>query len=157
MNKAYEATRSMIVAETLLTYPNHIKPFDISYLEIQECYLIMPEMTEGAPGQSPLVYQWIREHQEACQELQQMKTKFPNQYREKQFSDNVRLIVHVKHGDNPDMQWKIALSRSMLQPTIKWYLEMLGNPRNKRLCFSLQARYDQPQLGSFVDKYTCEK
>jgi hypothetical protein len=53
----------------------------------------------------PLVYQWIREHQEACQELQQMKTKFPNQYQDKQFPDNVRLIVHVKHGDNPDTQW----------------------------------------------------
>ena len=70
------------------------------YLEIPECYLIMPEMTEGAPGQSPLVYQWIREHQEACQELQQMKTEFPNQYQDKQFPDNVTLIVHVKHGDN---------------------------------------------------------
>jgi hypothetical protein len=70
------------------------------YLEIPECYLIMPEMTEVAPGQSPLVYQWIREHQEACQELQQMKTEFPNQYQDKQFPDNVTLIVHVKHGDN---------------------------------------------------------
>jgi hypothetical protein len=30
MNKAYEAMRSMIVAETLLTYPNHNKPFDIN-------------------------------------------------------------------------------------------------------------------------------
>ena len=126
------------------------------YLQIPECYLNIPEMTEGAPGQSPLVYQWIREHQEACQELQQMKNKFPNQYREKQFPDNVRLTVHVKHGENPETQWKIALSRSMLQPTIKWYHEMLGHPGSKRLCLSLQARYYHPQLRSFVDKYTCE-
>ncbi len=98
------------------------------YFKIPQCYLIIPEMTEGAPVQNPLVYRWIREHKEACQELQQMKTKFPNQYQEKQFPDNVRLIVHVKQGDNPDTQWKITLSRSMLQPTIKWYHEMLGHP-----------------------------
>jgi hypothetical protein len=122
------------------------------YLEIPECYLIMPEMTEGAPGQSPLVYQWIREHQEACQ----MKTEFPNQYQDKQFPDNLTLIAHVKHGDNPDTQWKIALSRSMLQPTIKWYHNMLGHPGSKRLYLSLYSRYYHPQLRSFVDKYTCE-
>jgi hypothetical protein len=44
----------------------------------------------------------------------------------------------------------------MLQPTIKWYHEMLGHPGSKRLCLSLQARYYHPQLRSFVDKYTCE-
>jgi hypothetical protein len=48
MNKAYEAMRAMIVAETLLTYPNHNKPFDI-YTDASDYQMGARIMQEGKP------------------------------------------------------------------------------------------------------------
>jgi hypothetical protein len=60
--------------------------------------------------------------------------------------DNV--LCYVKPGD-PPANWKIALPKSMLQPTIRWFHQITGHPGSKRLHMQISSRYPSPRVAMF--------
>ena len=69
--------------------------------------------------------------------------------------------VHLKSldkrpGDNPDKQWRIALPQQMLEETVKWFHQVMGHPREKRLRETLQQRYHHSKLRYTIDNFKCE-
>jgi len=123
-------------------------------LDCFDCYLNLPVL--ATPSESPLNYEWIRSQQQADGDLQDLKTRYPRQYFLKSLDDVDDVLCYVKEGDNPDMQWKIALATSMLQPTIQWFHQVLGHPGSKRLCMTLLACYYHRDLRRHVDRYHCD-
>ena len=55
-------------------------------------------------------------------------------------------ICHVKEGENPNEQWRIALSKDMIEPTISWFHKVTGHPDSKKLRLTLQQRYYHSEL-----------
>ena len=73
-------------------------------------------------------------------------TIFPNQT----FDDNVNLVTHVKQGDDPNMDWKIALPESIINQVIKCFYQVLGHPGNNRMRDAIQARHIITQLSENI-------
>jgi len=53
-------------------------------------------------------------------------------------------------------QWKIALVRGLIQPTINWFHSVLGHPGQKRLHWTIKQRFHHSQLRKFCDTYKCD-
>jgi transposase InsO family protein len=100
--------------------------------------------------------EWIRERQQTDPVLLDRAIKYNERYVNKTFENGTQVLCYVKPGDNPDTQWKIALAKDMIRPTIKWFHQVLGHPGQKRMRLTLQARYYHPDLRGEVDNYTCD-
>ena len=71
--------------------------------------------------------------------------------------DNVQdIICYVKDHNNPYEIWKIALADQMVQPTIKWFHEVMGHPGQSRLNETLRQRYHHHKLRYYIDRFKCE-
>ena len=118
----------------------------------EECYLNLPfeEVTEN-----PLNLENMREKQYADTELLSRKEKYPDRYITKQIGHVRDLICYVKPGEDRARQWKIALPKSMIKKTIKWFHLVTCHPGVKRLRLSLQVKYYHPELRSEIDKFRC--
>ena len=137
--------------------------FDQSYtgvhddyiFSILECYLNLPEMEH--PERNPLNYEYIREQQQADDQLLKLQRKYPNNYINKCLDDNVDdIICYVKDHNNPYEIWKIALPDQMVKPTIKWFHEVMGHPGQSRLNETLRQRYYHHKLRYYIDRFKCE-
>ena len=84
----------------------------------EDCYLNLPNVVED---EHPLDLDLIKEKQYADEALIKRKDKYPTQYITKQLGTVRDIICHVKEGENPKEQWRIALSKYMIEPTIKWF------------------------------------
>jgi len=98
------------------------------------------------PEQNPLSYEYIREKQQADEQLQALQQKYPEKYINMNLDDDVDdIICYVKQGQDPNTQWKIVLPASMLDETVKWFHTVMGHPE-KRSRMTLQERYYNPKL-----------
>lgn len=94
-------------------------------------------------------YHWIDEHQASDVALQGLSKKYPEQYSYKSLDENI--LCYVKPGDDPKMQWHIALAQTSLPPLIRLFPVVLEHTGSKRLRLTLQIWYNHPQLHGLVD------
>ena len=64
-------------------------------------------------------------------------------------------MLYSHKGDDPKKHWRIALSKDMIQPTVKWFHQVTGHPGTKKLQLTLNQRYYHPEMRRYVDKYKC--
>ena len=62
-------------------------------------------------------------------------------------------MCYVKTGNNPDIQWIIALWRQLLIPTIQYLHMILGHSGAMRMCLMIQTRYYHPTLRKEIDDF----
>jgi len=123
----------------------------LAHLPEEECYLNLPA---DAAVDNPLDMETIKEQQDADNELQRQATKYADRYVRKSVSSVDDVLCYVKPGD-PPANWKIALPKSMLQPTIRWFHQITGHPGSKCLHMKISSRYYLRDLRRLIDKYNC--
>jgi len=64
-------------------------------------------------------------------------------------------ICYVKPGNDPALQWKIALLASILDDAVKWFHTMMGYQGEKQLQRTLQECYYHPKLRQAIDRLKC--
>ncbi len=131
------------------TNPNGHCPCDIN---ATHCYLNLPiDMKED----NPLDVEKIKEKQNEDNYLQQTATKHPEWYSCKPFDQVTDVLCYTKPGDNPS-NWKIALSKELIKPTVKWYHQVTGHPGSKRLYEQIRQRYHNCDLRRYIDNFNCD-
>jgi hypothetical protein len=89
----------------------------MAYLSTEEYYLNLPD---DSAVDNPLDMEAIKEQQDADNDLQRQANKYADRYIRKSVSAVDNVLCYVKPGD-PPANWKIALPKSRLQPTIRWF------------------------------------
>ena len=107
----------------------------MAYLSTEECYLNLPD---DSAVDNPLDMEAIKEQQDADNDLQRQATKCTDRYIHKSVSAIDNVLCYVEPGD-PPANWKIALPKSMLQPTIQWFHKTTGHPSSKRLHMQISS------------------
>jgi hypothetical protein len=103
----------------------------------KECYLNLPD---GMVDTNPLDMKNIKEQQDADDALLQYATKYSDQYMYKCIGTIDDILCYIKPGDPPN-NWKITLPKSLLQPPIKWFHQVIGHPSSKRLFMQISSPY----------------
>ncbi len=80
----------------------------------------------------PLDLENIKEKQNKDNDLQQSFTKPPTWYSCKNIYDIDNMLHYTKPGDNA-VNWKMALPKDIIVPTIRWYHQVTGHPKSRRL------------------------
>ena len=88
---------------------------------------------------TPLDIENIKEKQDNDNELQQSATRHPEWYSCKTFNDIADVLCYTKPGDDPS-NWKIALPRELIRPTVNWYHQVTGHTGSKRLYEQIRHR-----------------
>jgi hypothetical protein len=102
-----------------------------------------------------LNYAHIHELQQQDEQLLALQVKYPDNYVNLQLDGNVDdIICYKKDPTQPD--WKIALPKSMIVDTVKWFLQVMGHPGEKRLQNTLNQRYHHPKLRYHIEKLKCK-
>ncbi len=89
---------------------------------------------------NPLDMEDIKEQQDADDTLLQHATKYADQYTRKRIGTIDDNLCYIKPGDPPNI-WNIALPKSLLQPTVKWFHQVTGHPGRKRLFMQISSQY----------------
>jgi hypothetical protein len=84
------------------------------YLPDRECYLNLPD---NMVDTNPLDIENIKEQQDADDALLQHATKYADQYTRKRIGTIDDIRCYIEPGDPPN-NWKFALPKNLLQPTI---------------------------------------
>jgi hypothetical protein len=93
--------------------------------------------------------------QQQDEQLLALQVKYPNNYITLQLDDNVYDIICYKN--NPARpNCKIALREAIIVDTIKWFHQVMGHPREKRLCKTLNQHYHHPKLSYHIDRLKCK-
>ena len=82
----------------------------------------------------------IKEKQDEDNDLQQTATKHPEWYSCKTFDQVTDVLCYTKPGDNLS-NWKIALPKELITPTVKWYHQVTGHPGSKRIYEQIRQRF----------------
>ncbi len=101
----------------------------------EECYLNLPD---DMVDTNPLDTENIKEQQDADDSLFQHAAKYANQYTRKRIGTIDDILCYIKPGYPPN-NWKIALPKSLLQPTIKWFHQVTSHPGSKRLFMQISS------------------
>ena len=96
--------------------------------ETFECYLNLPEIPH--PDRNPLNYTHLHEQQQQDKKLQALQVKYPDKCVNLKLDDNVVDIICYKKDLTQD-NWKIALPKSMVADTVKWFPQVMGHPGEK--------------------------
>ncbi len=64
-------------------------------------------------------------------------------------------MCYTKPGDNPT-NWKIALPKELIKPTVKWYHQVTGHPGSKRLYERIPQRFHNRDLKRYIDNFNCD-
>jgi hypothetical protein len=104
---------------------------------------------------NPLDMENIKEQQDADDALLQHATKYADRYTHKRIGTIDDILCYIKPGDPPN-NWKIALPKSLLQPTIKWFHQVTGHPGSKRLFMQISSCYYHRDIQLLVDKFHCK-
>ena len=75
-----------------------------------------------------------------------MLQKNPNTYFVQNIGHIRDVIGYIKPGENKNKNWKNALPRPSLTPTVKWFHLVSGHPGEKRLEQMIKACYHPPNL-----------
>jgi hypothetical protein len=78
---------------------------------------------------NPIDIEIIKGKHHEDDDLQQAATKHPEWYSPKIFDQVADVLCYTKPGDNLS-NWKIALSKVSIRPTVKWYHQVTGHPGN---------------------------
>ena len=65
------------------------------------------------------------------------------------------IICYSKDSAGRKTKWRLALPKSMLKPTIKWFHIVTGHPGSKKLLLTLDQRYYHPDMRRQIDNYIC--
>ncbi len=96
---------------------------------VEHCYLNLPEdMVED----NPLDLENIKERQDEDNDLSQSLMRHPTLYSRKNIKDVNDISCYTKPGNNA-ANWKLALPRDLIRPTLMWYHQVTGHPGSKRL------------------------
>jgi len=107
--------------------------------------LNLPDIPDLA--QNPLSFACIHEQQQQDEQLLALQAKYPKQYIYKSLDKDIKdIICYVHQGDGPNKQWHIDLPQQMLEETIKWFHQVMGNPGDKCLRETLQQHYHHSKL-----------
>jgi len=116
------------------------------------CYLNLPEdMFED----NPLDIENIKDKQGLDNELQQTVRRHPEWYSQRHFHPVRNVLCYTKPGDN-QANWKIALPKELIGPTVKWYHQVTGHPGSKRLYEQIKQRYYHRDLRRYIDNFKCD-
>jgi hypothetical protein len=119
---------------------------------VEQCYLNLPKnMVED----NPLDLENIKERQDKDDRLTQSTVKHPTWYSSKIIKDVEDIPCYIKRGDN-EANWRNALPKDLILPTIKWYHQVTGHPGSKRLYRQLSQRYYHKDLRQIVDHLNCD-
>ena len=121
--------------------------------ELLDCFLNLPQNADGL--ESPLQWDHVAQQQAADEELQELRQRSPQQYHTREIQGH-DIVCYTRLGENPVTQWKIALSRNMMQQTITFYHEVLGHPGSRRLRDTMNARYFHPQMRAYCERFRCD-
>ena len=83
-----------------------------------------------------------------------MATRKPENYVMKTLNGH-KVLCNVKRYDNPETQWRIALPRQLVIPTIQNFHTILGHPGATRMRLTIQTRYYHPILRKEIDDFAC--
>jgi hypothetical protein len=97
----------------------------------------------------------IKGQQDADDALLQHATKYADRYMHKCIGTVDDILCYVKSG-NPPNNWKIALPKNPLQPTIRWFHHVTGCPGRKWLFMQISSWYYHRDICSLVDKSHCK-
>ncbi len=131
----------------------HSGLYDNDVWECIECYLSLPDTPH--PNENPLNYTHICKLQQQDEQLLALQIKYPDSYVNLQLDDNVEDIICYKK-DPTQLNWKIALSESMVVDTVKYFHQVMGHPGEKRLCETLKQLYHHPKLRYHIDRLKCK-
>jgi hypothetical protein len=124
----------------------------LAHLPDKECYL---NLTPDSAVDNPLGMETIKEQQDADNDLRHQANKYADRYKRKSVSAVDNVLCYVKPGD-PPANWKVALPKSMLQPTICWFHQSTGHPGSKCLHMQISSRYYHRDLRCLIDKHKCD-
>ena len=88
-------------------------------------------------------------------ELQQSATKHSDWYSRKRFNDVTNVLCYTKPGDDL-ANWKIALPKDLIGPTVKWYHQVTGHPGSKRLYEQIKQWYYHRDIWRYIDHFNCD-
>jgi hypothetical protein len=97
----------------------------------------------------------IKKKQDEDNDLQQTAIKHPERYSRKTFDQVTDVLCYTKPSDIP-ANWKIALPKKLIRPTVKWYHQVTEHPGSKRLCEQIRQRYPNRDLRRYVDIFNCD-
>ena len=103
---------------------------------------------------NPITIRNIQQHQFVDLELNRLNQQEPNRFPTK-FVQDCPVICFLPDINNVNA-WKIALSSSLMQPTIQWYHETLGHCGINRLYESIKQHFYVPSLKQKCEMYRCE-
>jgi hypothetical protein len=95
-----------------------------------ECYLNLPDTPH--PDENLLNYAHICELQQQDEQLLALQVKQLDNYVKLQLDDDVDDIIYYKK-DPTQPYWEIALPKSMVVDTIKWFHQVMGHPGEKKV------------------------
>jgi hypothetical protein len=104
---------------------------------------------------NPLDIENIKEKQDEDNDLQQTATKHPEWYSRETFHQVMDALCYTKPGGNPS-NWKIALPKELIKPTVKWYHQVTGHPGSKRLYEQIPQKYHNRDLRRYIDNFNCD-
>ena len=104
---------------------------------------------------NPLDIENIKEKQDEDNDLQQSATRHPEWYSRKTFNDIADAWCYTKPGDDPS-NWKIALPRELIRPTVNWYHQVTGHPGSKRPYEQIRQRYYNRDIRRYIDNFNCD-
>jgi hypothetical protein len=123
--------------------------YDSDIWECIECYLNLPDTPH--PDENPLNSTHIRELQQQDKQLLALQVIYPDNCVNLQLDGTVDDIICYKK-DPTQPNWKIALPKSMVVDTIKWFHQVMEHPGEKRLRETLNQCYHHPKLCYYIDK-----
>jgi hypothetical protein len=123
--------------------------YDEDVWECIECYLNLTETPHL--DENLLNYAHICELQQQDEKLLALQVKYPVNYVNLQLNHDVDDIICYKK-DSTQPNWKIALPKSMVVDTVKWFHQVMGHPGEKRLRKLLNQHYYYPRLRYHNDK-----
>jgi hypothetical protein len=124
----------------------------LAHLLDEECYLNLPP---DSAFDNSFDMEMIKEKQDTDNDLQCRETKYTDRYVRKSVSSVDNFLCYVKPGD-PLANWKIALPKSMLQPTIHWFHQITGHLGSKCLHMQISSHYYHRDLQHLIDTYKCD-
>jgi hypothetical protein len=84
-------------------------------------------------------------------QLLALQVKYTDNYVNLELDDKVNNIICCKK--NPTQpSWKIALPKSMVVDTVKWFHQSIGHSGEKRLQETVNQNYFHPRLRCHIDK-----
>ena len=101
----------------------------------------------------------IQQHQFVDPPLNQIRQQQPLKYPIKIIQDRP-LICYRKYIDDNKSVWRIAIPTVLIEPTVRWYHEVLGHCGTNRLYDTMRQHIYSPNMKQLYENHryeTCQK